>query len=255
MLKWRGLKYLGLDVEPDKGGLCQAGLGEVHEQPETGGERGRRGDRLDLGRVAEKRRVWRVSGSRARISRSCSPSPISNRRSASSNTTYSTESSLGEYKGSTGRLGSSWTLLAINPILDTRIFVTSEFGLCLSRLCYPPWILKWGGLKSVGQRLISSIGKTKRIAIVWQTFFSFNIFRFFRRRKQKFRFVKGFQIFKFIFGFNWIFGFFFFVLFLDFLRFLDFLFVFLLVIFGFKKERKKNLLLVKVTEVTTEHPK
>ena len=29
---------------------------------------------------------------------------------------------------------------------------------------YTPWILKWVGLESSGQRLISSIGKTKRIA-------------------------------------------------------------------------------------------
>jgi hypothetical protein len=32
---------------------------------------------------------------------------------------------------------------------------------CMSRLGYPPWILKWGELESSGQRLISSIGKTK----------------------------------------------------------------------------------------------
>ena len=41
--------------------------------------------------------------------------------------------------------------------------------LCLPwRSCYPPWILKRGGLESSGQRIISSMGKTKRTA-----FFSF----------------------------------------------------------------------------------
>ena len=46
-----------------------------------------------------------------------------------------------------------------HPILDTRIFVRA----CIT-LRPPPWILKWGGLESSGQRLIASIGKTKRIA-------------------------------------------------------------------------------------------
>ena len=57
-----------------------------------------------------------------------------------------------------------------NPISDARIFVL----LAPSHLCYPPWILKLGGLESSGQRLISWNGKTKRIAL----FFSFlaNIF-------------------------------------------------------------------------------
>ena len=51
----------------------------------------------------------------------------------------------------------------------------------LSRSWDPPWILKWGELESSGQRLISSIGKTKILA-----FFSaekinsnFMVFRFF----------------------------------------------------------------------------
>ena len=39
-----------------------------------------------------------------------------------------------------------------------------------SRSGYPPWILKRGGLVSSGQRLISSIGKTKGIAFIY--FFS-----------------------------------------------------------------------------------
>ena len=34
----------------------------------------------------------------------------------------------------------------------------------MSRSGYPPWILKRGGVESSGRRLISSIGKTKRIA-------------------------------------------------------------------------------------------
>ena len=47
----------------------------------------------------------------------------------------------------------------IYPILDTRIS-----SVRLSRSDHPPWILKRGGLESSGQRLISSIGKTKGIA-------------------------------------------------------------------------------------------
>ena len=39
-----------------------------------------------------------------------------------------------------------------HPILDTRI---------------SPWILKWGGLESSGQRLISSFGKNKRKTIIF----------------------------------------------------------------------------------------
>ena len=53
----------------------------------------------------------------------------------------------------------SQNTLSINPILDTRIFVQTP---CVM-LRGPPWILKRAGLESSGQRLISSIGKTKRI--------------------------------------------------------------------------------------------
>ena len=41
----------------------------------------------------------------------------------------------------------------------------------VSHLCYPPWILKQGGLESSGKRQISSIGKTKRITLFLQHFF------------------------------------------------------------------------------------
>ena len=37
----------------------------------------------------------------------------------------------------------------------------------VSRSGYPPWILKRGGLESSGQKLISSFGKTKRIAFLY----------------------------------------------------------------------------------------
>ena len=36
-----------------------------------------------------------------------------------------------------------------------------------SRSCYHSWILKRGGLDTSGRRLISAIGKTKRIAFFW----------------------------------------------------------------------------------------
>ena len=36
---------------------------------------------------------------------------------------------------------------------------------CLSRSDHTPWILKQGGRESSGQRIISSIGKTKKIAL------------------------------------------------------------------------------------------
>lgn len=47
-----------------------------------------------FGSVAEKRTVWRLSPSRWITSRSWASNPISKRRSASSNTTYSTEDSF-----------------------------------------------------------------------------------------------------------------------------------------------------------------
>ena len=42
---------------------------------------------------------------------------------------------------------------------------TATTAPAVSCLGYPPWILKRGGLESSGQRLISSIGKTKRIPL------------------------------------------------------------------------------------------
>ena len=56
-----------------------------------------------------------------------------------------------------------------NPILDTRISVrpSSACPSCIT-LRVPPWILKGAGMDSSGQRLISSIGKTKRLAFFCQ---------------------------------------------------------------------------------------
>ena len=66
-----------------------------------------------------------------------------------------------------------------HPILDTRI----SFVLLLLRQVRttPPWILKRAGVESSGRRLISQIGKTKRIAFFfqWNFFFFFIIFRLF----------------------------------------------------------------------------
>ena len=48
----------------------------------------------------------------------------------------------------------------------------------MSRLGYPPWILKQGGLDSSGQRLISSIGKTERFFFLAKKTFFIN-YKFF----------------------------------------------------------------------------
>ena len=55
----------------------------------------------------------------------------------------------------------------------------------MSRSGYPSWILKWAGLESSGQRLISSIGKTKKKAFFQLTLFFlfFKILRFFEQEK------------------------------------------------------------------------
>ena len=42
-----------------------------------------------------------------------------------------------------------------------------SFGLCSSRLCYPPWILKLGGLESSDQIPIPLNGKFKSIALIY----------------------------------------------------------------------------------------
>ena len=48
-----------------------------------------------------------------------------------------------------------------------------------SRSGYPPWILKWAGVESSCPTLISSIGKTKRIAIFWARKINFQNFHSF----------------------------------------------------------------------------
>ena len=55
------------------------------------------------------------------------------------------------------------------PLLERRstvllLLLLLLLHLCMSRSGDPPWILKWAGLESSDRRLISSIGKTKRIA-------------------------------------------------------------------------------------------
>ena len=50
-----------------------------------------------------------------------------------------------------------------------------------SRSGDPPWILKWAGLVSFGRKLISSIGKIKRIIFFFRNFFFFKMFRFKKR--------------------------------------------------------------------------
>ena len=120
------------------------------------------------------------------------------------------------------------------PILEKRSTVLLLLLLCMSRSGYPPWILKWGGLESSGQRLISSIGKTKRIG-----FFS-----------AKTKYFPNFQIFWFeIFWYFWIFwpfltivGFFeffidFWIFFGFFFNFFDF-FVFFFYFFSRQEEKK-----------------
>ena len=80
----------------------------------------------------------------------------------------------------------------------------------VSRSEYPPWILKGGELESYGRRLISSIGKTKRIA-----FFSRqeNIFKISNFLKKGLPF-RCFDFFSSDFP-----------MFLDFWRLLDFFFI------------------------------
>ena len=60
----------------------------------------------------------------------------------------------------------------IHPILDTRISIHPDFSVLVPSvtLRVPPWILKRGGLGSSGQRLISSIGKNKRILFIFFVF-------------------------------------------------------------------------------------
>ena len=51
----------------------------------------------------------------------------------------------------------------ILPILDIRISVLRPSVTLMVPPTPPPWILKRGGLQSSGQKIISSIGKAKRI--------------------------------------------------------------------------------------------
>ena len=70
-----------------------------------------------------------------------------------------------------------------NPILERRSTVLLLLCMYVT-LRVAPGILKQGGVKSSCQRLISSIGKTKRIAFFWQFFLTFQIFG----RKKKYFF-------------------------------------------------------------------
>ena len=97
------------------------------------------------------------------------------------------------------------------------------FGLCSTQ--GTPWNLKRGGLKSSGQRLISSIDKTKRIF-----FFESNIFKLLAFLKKK--------------NFGWFFEVF--SRFYDFLTIFDNWFVWIL---------RSLRLLLKVTNVTIGHQK
>ena len=58
----------------------------------------------------------------------------------------------------------SWTSYIRKEKYRPATTSTSTTPTTPSHSGYPPWILKQGGLDSFGQRLISSIGKTKRMA-------------------------------------------------------------------------------------------
>ena len=148
------------------------------------------------------------------------------------------------------------SLTVLNPDFLSNIR-NKDFRACmcapLSRLGYPPppWILKQGGLESFGQRLFSSIGKTKRIAFYF-------IVLFWRKKKSKlfwekvifWHFFKRFldfliifDIFYFIFGV--VYGFWRFVLVKKWKKETFFLHTFLYFAWFFSK------LQLKVTKVTT----
>ena len=59
-----------------------------------------------------------------------------------------------------------------HPILE-RKSTALLLLLCMSRSGYPSWILKRGEVESSGQRLIFSIGKTKRMDILFNRIFGF----------------------------------------------------------------------------------
>ena len=64
-------------------------------------------------------------------------------------------------------------LLVQRNLIESKIrkweSCSAPVDVCMSRSGYTPWIQKRGGLESSGQRLISSFGKTQKIAF----FFSF----------------------------------------------------------------------------------
>ena len=101
-----------------------------------------------------------------------------------------------------------------NPISDARILVF----LAPSHSYYPPWNLKLGGLESSGPRLISSIGKTKRIAFFLAKKKYFQNFQIFWKKRIFLDFLRFFEIFDFFWYFPifWVF-------FMDILSFLGFL--------------------------------
>ena len=82
----------------------------------------------------------------------------------------------------------------ILPILDTRISVCSSVRNAQGN---PPWILKRIGFESSGYRLISLIGKTKRIAFLQH--FSFFFFQFSDKTKKKMIFLLDLGFFYYIF--------------------------------------------------------
>ena len=93
-------------------------------------------------------------------------------------------------------------LFILYPILDTRIsFVLLRPSVTLR---VPPWILKRGWVESAGQRLISSIGKTERIAFLFNFFDKkniFKIFQFFEKRDLFLDFLKFLKFSNFLGGF------------------------------------------------------
>ena len=99
-------------------------------------------------------------------------------------------------------------LIIWNPKLDMKISVCPFVRLFVHvpRLCYPHWILKRGGLESSGWRLISSIGKTNRIAfcfVVLATKVIFDIFfGFFEIFLKKIDFFCFFNVFMFLIFLN-----------------------------------------------------
>ena len=82
------------------------------------------------------------------------------------------------------------------PILDTWI---SMLGLLLHLHTHgpPPWILRWGGRDSSGQRLISSNGKTKKIAFFLRGKIFFEKFQIENSTKEKWNNIGFFTFFTF----------------------------------------------------------